>query len=129
MWTFLALIVNTLLFMQNPDYKEKDYLIRFHRIDNKVDIIVNDSLVYTSGVIDSNPDFKGEKTLYLGSYLTNEVDEVVIKVYNGRKPYIVKDKHWEIEYVIEKKGIEYEYMWDEGNNNEVGLVFEEKHFF
>ncbi|WP_421872928.1 hypothetical protein [Marinoscillum sp.] len=126
MW--LTLFVTLGLFT-NPqqDYKTIDYVIAFYRIDNQVDIIVNDSLVYTTGVIDHNPDFKGEFTYYIGNHLTDQEDQVTVRLYNGRPPYDIKDKHWEIEYVLKKNGKEFDYMWDEGDNNEVGLVFEEKY--
>lgn len=109
--------------------KNKDYTIVFDRIDNKVEVMVNDSLVFSSGIIDNNPDLKSDYKVYLGNYLTESKDEVIIRLYNGFEPYQDQDdKHWEIQYVILKGEEEYEYMWDYEDDYRLGIVFEEKYY-
>lgn len=127
----LNLIFHLLLWIfPAQDYKETDYFIEFYKVDNKVDIIVNDSLVYTTGTIDLNPDLKGNMNFYIGAYLTDKKDEVIVRLNNGYEPYDMEqsDKHWEIEYAIKKNGVEYDYMWDADDDYRVGVVFEKKYY-
>lgn len=113
------------------DTTESNYSITFLKIDNKAELIINDSIIYSSGVIDDNPDLNElYSKIYFGNYLTPARDEVIIRLYNAKKPYKVdqNDKHWEIEYVIYKDEKEFEYMWDSEDDYAQGLVFEEKYY-
>ena len=96
-----------------------------------VEIIVNDSLIYSSGEMKGNPDLEGNITYSIGHLLTDNEDVVIVKLYNGYAPYydFKKDEHWEIDYAIFKNGQEIEQMWDEGDDYRTGLVFEEKYIF
>ena len=109
---------------------ETDCLVSFSKIDNKVTISVNDSLVYDSGTVDFNQQLNNNLSVQLGNYLTKGRDKVIIRLYNGHEPYLKdeEDKHWEIEYQIIKNGVEIDLMWDMGDDNKKGLVFEEKYF-
>ncbi|MEO9476663.1 MAG: hypothetical protein ABJG41_14070 [Cyclobacteriaceae bacterium] len=107
-------------------FKDTDYTFQFYHIDNKVEIIVNDTVVYSSPEIDKNPKIEGNLSFNISKYLTDKEDIVIIKLYNGFEPYPEheKDKHWEIEYSLIKNGKEeIEMMWDQGNNSKTGLVF------
>lgn len=108
---------------------DRDFTIAFDRIDNLAEIVVNDSLIYSSGAIDFNPDLEGSITVYLGSFLTNKKDKVVIKLYNGHEPYQVQDdSHWELKYVIFRGDEEYETVWEYADDRKIGLVFEEVYY-
>ncbi len=108
-----------------------EYTFAFYKIDNKVNIIINDSLVFTSGEFDQNPDLEGNFTSNITRFLTDEQDEVTIQLYNGFEPYPKdqKDQHWEIEYSLFKNGEEIDLMWNEGDDFKTGLVFEAKYYF
>ena len=110
--------------------RKDDYTFAFYKIDNKVEIIVNDSLIYSTGEMKGNPDLEGNLTYKVGHLLTQGRDEVIVRLYNGHEPYSPdkKDQHWEIEYSLFKNGKEYDLMWDEGDDYKTGLVFEETYF-
>ncbi|SNS59215.1 hypothetical protein SAMN05421640_0792 [Ekhidna lutea] len=107
-----------------------DYIVIFDRIDNSVEILVNDSIVYQSGIIDNNPFLGDTYKIPLSIYLTEKKDEVIIRLYNGHPPYTEQsDTHWEIKYVIMNGDEQIDYFWDYADDNQVGLVFEEKYYF
>ncbi len=116
-------------FIDQPKTEEFDYTFRFSKIDNMVQITVNDDLVYTSGVVDHNPDLDGAYSVYISKYLTSGEDKVIIRLFNGYEPYNTQDdKHWELEYQLLKDGKEYEYVWEYADDNKLGLVFEETYY-
>ncbi|MAE87334.1 MAG: hypothetical protein CMB80_31665 [Flammeovirgaceae bacterium] len=124
--TFLLILIN--LFV--TDHDAEDYVFVFNKIDNKVEILVNDSLIFDSGTVNHNPELEGLYTCNITKYLTSERDVVVVRLYNGFEPYPEeqKDKHWEIEYSLNKDGVEVEQMWNEGDDFKIGLVFEEIYY-
>lgn len=123
---YLVLLIN-LISSKNEGEK---YVFVFNKIDNKVEIIINDSLVYDSGTLNHNPELKGLYNYDISKHLTRERNEVIVRLYNGFAPYPKhqKDKHWEIEYSLFKNGKEYDLMWDVGDDYRTGLVFEEKYY-
>ena len=109
---------------------EDDHVIIFYRIDNSVEILVNDSIVYESGIIHNNPSLGDTYKIPLGIYLTDAQDEVIIRVNNGVPPNEEQnDTHWEIKYSIFNGDERIDYFWDYSDDNEIGLVFEERYFF
>lgn len=124
------LLIILLPFCLGPNTEDQmnDFTFIFDKIDNKVEILVNDSIVYTSGTIDNNPNLEGDYEIYLGNFLTKAEDIVLIRVYNGHEPYEnEKDEHWEIKYVLNEGSAEYDYVWEYGDDNAIGLVFEEEY--
>lgn len=112
----------------NTSKQDNNYTFIFDKIDNKVEILVNDSIVYTSGTIDNNPNLGKDFQIYLGNYLTEDEDRVVLRVYNGHEPYEnEEDQHWEIKYVLNQGSEEYDYVWEYADDNTIGLVFEEEY--
>lgn len=108
---------------------EQHYYIQFEKIDNRADILVNDSLVYTSGTVDFNPDLGEQHLIYLNNFLSEEEDKVVIRVYNGHEPYSEeKDTHWEVRYLILENEKMIEYVWEDGDDGRIGLVHEMTHY-
>lgn len=91
---------------------------------------MNDSLVFTSGIIDHNPNLEDKFSCNISNWLTNGKDEVIIRLYNAYEPYNVdqNDQHWEIEYVLHKGKLEFDFMWDSKDDYRQGLVFEEKYY-
>lgn len=127
MTALLLLLSLIFLFQKQTDI----YIISFYQIDNKVEIIINDSIIYSSGEVDRNPDFEGLLTVNISKHLTRPKNEVIVRLYNGFEPYPEdeKDKHWEIEYSILKNEQEIDFMWNEGDDFRNGLVFEERYLF
>lgn len=139
-YLFCSMVAKTSIFLigficslglSSPAETKDDYTFAFYKIDNKVEIIVNDSLIYSTEEMKGNPDLEGKLTYSIGHLLTEGRDEVIVRLYNGYAPYPEekKDQHWEIEYSILKNGQEYDLMWDEGNDYKTGLVFEEVYYF
>lgn len=104
--------------------------VSFYRVDNKVDIAVNDAVVYTTGIINNNPNLNGTLSFDISPFLTSNPDTVSIRLYNGVEPYsnLQKDQHWEIEYSLKMNGLELDFMWNEGDDDRKGLVFEETYY-
>lgn len=127
----LSLLCSLSVIWPSFNVTKDEYTFAFYRIDNMVEIIVNDSLIYSSGEMKGNPDLEGNITYSIGHLLTDNEDVVIVKLYNGYAPYydFKKDEHWEIDYAIFKNGQEIEQMWDEGDDYRTGLVFEEKYIF
>lgn len=108
---------------------KEHYYIQFERIDNRADILVNDSLVYSSGTIDFNPELNELHSIYLGNFLTSELDKVVVRIYNGHEPYLDEDdKHWEIKYVLLENEDLVDYVWEYEDDGTIGVVFEMIHY-
>ncbi len=119
-----------LILISQTGYTQNNYQLEFIQVDNKVEVLVNDSLIYTSNTLDNNPNIEGGLEVNLRPYLTNNRDEVIVKLYNGHEPYNKDedDKHWEIEYSLWLNQTEYDLMWNEGDDNRTGLVSEEKYY-
>lgn len=124
----IYLLFNILLISlgYNAHQTTNDYTLKFSRVDNLIEVIVNDSLVYSSGIIDNNPALDGGVAVFLNKYLTPKEDKVIIRLYNGHPPYTEQDDmHWELECQLFKGDEEIEYIWEMADDNQIGLVFEE----
>lgn len=118
-----------LFFFQPHSSQQEHYYINFEKIDNRVDILVNDSLMYTSGTIDFNPDLTEVYSVYLGNFLTPKKDKVVVRLYNGHEPYEnEEDSSWELKYVLLKNEDLVDYVWESENDGRIGVVFEMTHY-
>lgn len=126
-WLFQVFSV---LIPLREDYSDNNYIISFIKIDNRVEIIVNDSIVFNSGVINHNPNVKEFVGFDLSPVLTPEKDEVIVRLFNGYEPYHegMEDVHWEIEYEMMKGDKVYDIMWNEADDNRIGQVFEEVYY-
>ncbi len=102
------------------------YRIIFRKIDNKVLLHVEDSLIYDSGTIAGNPDLEVE--IFLTEYVEAGKIEIRVDGYNGVEPYNQADSHWEIVYDIFKNDEIIEFVREASDRGEVGKVFEEFHY-
>ena len=125
----------TLLFNIFPPQEPRDislYLLEFERIDNRVDVLVNDSIVFASGTIDHNPVLEGY-AVFIGDYFDRKKgeNEVIIRVYNGHEPYDERedDAHWMIKFVLKHKDEVVDKIWESNEDNQIGLVNEFQYFF
>lgn len=102
------------------------YKIVFRKIDNKVILFVEDSVIYDSGTIAGNPDLEVE--IFLTEYVERGQIEIRIDSYNGVEPYNQADSHWELVYDIYKNDEIIDFVREANDNGDVGKVFEEFHY-
>ncbi|WP_420317644.1 hypothetical protein [Ekhidna sp.] len=106
----------------------KDYTFIFEKVDNRVEILVNDSIIYDSGTINDPHSFSGKK-ISIGPYLKHANNKVVVRLYNGYEPYENQiDRSWQIKYALMEGTDEYENYWEKGRDYRVGLVLEEAYY-
>jgi len=129
MFTFLFIQLTSFIIPLKSEVDHRDYTVVFEKIDNRVELYVNDSLVFDSKSIDGNPELGKTMSVFLGHYLTPNDDLIKVKLYNGFEPYQTQDDaHWEIRYMVLEGEEEYDYFWDFGDNNQIGLVLEENFY-
>lgn len=97
--------------------------VTFYKIDNRAEILVNEKVVYNSGVVDGNPDM--EEVIGLDKHLTPGQNTITIKLMNGSE-YLAsaKDPHWEIEYALLNAGYIVDDVWEYADDSKQGVVFE-----
>ncbi|MFT4737622.1 MAG: hypothetical protein ACI8QD_000744 [Cyclobacteriaceae bacterium] len=118
-WLFTSLFQWTLLFIQ-PEYPY-ELSLNFEKIDNQVNILVDDTLVYTSGVIDDNPEL--ELSVDLKQYISANSKAFTIQLINGdpENPYM-EDLHWEIRFEVMKDNQPVDFVWEFADDAETGEV-------
>lgn len=100
----------------------KDFLL-LTKIDNKVMVYVNDSVIFTSPKIESSPDLSFN--VDLSSFISSPSDEIKLELYNGNEPYIdQEDPLWEVRYELTINNEIVDYRNESGKNNKIGLVFQ-----
>ncbi len=115
------------LFSQFVAQETNTFTLTFEKIDNRVEVLVEDSLIYNSGLIEGNPEltFKVDVT----KHLVKGLNKLTIRVFNGSE-YLPDqdDSHWEIRYEINQNGKLFDYIWDDGDEKVIGKVFEMTHY-
>ena len=101
------------------------YMI-FSKIDNRVVVQMDDSVIYDSKTIGGNPDLNLRVDLMdfynLGMY------SLKVDLYNGVEPYDPQmDSDWRIVYDIYRGTELIEFIAESGSDGRVGLVFSETH--
>lgn len=115
-------ILLTLLCFFSP-YQKDSYQLDISKIDNRIDVFVQDSLVYSSGTIHLNPEVNF--IVDLSSYIKKGNEILRIEIYNGSEPYKEQlDPHWEVMFDLIKNDEIIDYIYEFSDNNEVGKVFE-----
>lgn len=108
--------------------QSKDYSFVFDRVDNRVEILVNDSVIYDSGTIIDPSSFYGKK-VSLGAYLKYASNKVVVRLYNGAEPYRDQiDQEWQLKYRLLEGETEFEHYREKGKDYKIGLILEEKYY-
>jgi len=103
-----------------------EYKVVFRKIDNRVLLHVDDSLIYDSGTVGGNPDLEIE--IFLTKYVEMGKNEILIHGYNGVEPYNQADSHWELVYDIYINDQIVDFVREANDKGDVGKVFEEVHF-
>lgn len=106
--------------------QDGEYKIVFRKIDNRVLVHVDDSLIYDSGTLGGNPDLAIE--IFLTKYVVMGKNEIRIDGYNGVEPYNQADSHWELVYDIFINDEIVDFVREANDKGDVGKVFEEIHF-
>ena len=99
------------------------YLLAISEIDNRVNVLVNDSLIFDSGTIHNSPEvnFKIDLTPYV---ITGD-EEVKLKLLNGLEPYEPQaDAQWEVRYDLIVDGEIVDFVHEYDDDGRIGEVFE-----
>jgi len=115
------------VFAMPPDRQNTDRrYIRFYKIDNKINVYVNDSLIYESKTFDGNPDLKID--VDLEDHLVKGANLVKVELYNGYEDNdYKKDRFWEIRYEMFNNEESIDYMHQFSSNGAAGLAFDYSH--
>lgn len=104
------------------DSRPKNYSLLIEKIDNRVEVLLGDSIIYNSGVIDFNPEL--DFRLNLDSYKV-ESNKLTIRLFNGSPGRSSdSDPHWELRYLLYKGDEVVEYEWQQEDDYQTGMVFE-----
>jgi len=105
------------------DYPDEGYLFSITSIDNRVNILVDDSLVFDSETIGG-----GQKVNFevpITAFLKRGDEVVKIQLYNGIPPYNPQfDQEWKIAYDFVIDGEIVDFAHESGSDGKVGVVFE-----
>lgn len=114
---YLFILLQTNLFATT-----KHYFV-FYKIDNKVKVYVNEKLIYESGLIDANPDFK--LRVDMEEHIEKGKNTIRLELYNGSThSFAIEDTHWEISFELFENDDPIEYRHEKSDNGKVGLAYE-----
>ena len=108
--------------MQKPDLINTAHMLIFNKIDNKVNVSINDSLIFTSGLISDNPEL--DIRVDLTPFIKDGSETLRIDLYNGQAPYVDQlDPYWEVRYdlILNQEIADFDHAFEK--NNAVGLVY------
>jgi hypothetical protein len=106
--------------------KAPEYMLSLEKVDNKVEVLVNDSLVYSTGVMEGNKEL-GLK-VKLNPWLAPGENQIKVRLYNGSDVLIEqRDKHWEVRYELYRDDEPIDYIWEKGDDFKIGLTFEKSY--
>lgn len=110
-----------ILFILQFTFQQPDYILEFSKVDNRINVYINDKLYYEGKEIDGNPELGLEVSLNAGLQKGNNT--IKVDVFNGSSltPYI-EDKHWEIRYELMVDGESFEFVHEWGNDGVKGLA-------
>lgn len=128
MFLVYSIILSAFSSLFTPAQDLPDYKFLFEKIDNKAQIFIGDSLVYSSDTIELNPDLAIE--VYIFDYDKRDGD-LIVKVFNGGRAdvAVLEDTHWEVRYELFKEGQSIDYVWEMSRDLEekLGLVYEKSY--
>ncbi|MEP5613495.1 MAG: hypothetical protein ABJP45_14680 [Cyclobacteriaceae bacterium] len=106
-----------------PDNSSADYLLSFTQIDNSVKVYMEDSLIFTSGTIHSSPEIDFE--IDFTQFVEDGSETLRIELYNGVEPFDQQvDPLWGVRYDLIIKGNIVDFVHEFGDDNAIGLVYE-----
>lgn len=99
------------------------YILALSKIDNSVNVYIEDSLVFASGTIHESPEVDFQ--LDLTQFIKDESETLRIELFNGVEPYNSQiDPYWEIRYDLIIDGEIVDFVHEYGDDNGIGLVYE-----
>ena len=118
----LAYLASLLPLNEKPS---ASYSIEFEKIDNRAEVYLGDSLIYNSGIVRQNPDMLIR--INIESNLIKKGNKnLTVKLINGLDGAKQGDDiHWEIKYFLLKGDEVVDFIWFDGDDGQVGVVFEE----
>ncbi len=105
-----------------------NFSLRFFRIDNQAQVVINNSVVWDSGVIHQNPALNKVVSLDKWIPASGKVN-VIVRLHNASgSPQ--SHNPWEIHYQLEKDGEAFGFVHEKSNgNSSEGWQFERTHCF
>ncbi|MFY0608072.1 MAG: hypothetical protein JXR10_15235 [Cyclobacteriaceae bacterium] len=132
---FLLFVLLSILGCESPINKNKEnassipktipngYRLVFSKIDNKVNVYIDDELIYTSEAIHKNPELDIE--IDLTPYIKAPMSILKIDLFNGEEPYHDQlDPAWEVRYEIFYGAELLDFIHEIDDNNLLGKVLE-----
>ncbi|MEQ8882298.1 MAG: hypothetical protein RLO17_04395 [Cyclobacteriaceae bacterium] len=121
--TYILALILAAPFIQTKN----EYYVLFRKIDNRVNIYMEDSLIYQSKLIDGNPEDLNLK-VDISEHLRQGPNKLRVELINGSgEGFFEKDSYWEIFYEIFKNEDPIDYMSEKSSNGTTGLVFSFTH--
>ena len=102
------------------------HMLVFTKIDNNVKVLVNDSLVFSSGLIPDSPEL--DLRVDLTPFVKDGTEKLKIELYNGQEPYADQlDPFWELRYDLILNGEISDFDHVLEKNNALGLVYQSEY--
>lgn len=102
---------------------DANYIVALSKIDNNVNIYVNDSLIFKSGTIHDSPEVDFE--VDFSAYINDGSETLKIELWNGVEPYNEQiDPLWEVMYDLIIDGEIVDFIHEYGDDNAIGVVYE-----
>lgn len=125
-YLLLFFVLNMPSAQSNLAEQQKGHHITFYKIDNRVKVYVNDTVVYNSKVYDGNPDLKLD--VDIEKHLKIGFNRLRVELYNGYEENDFKaDRNWEIRYEIFNDEESVDYMHELSKDGAEGLAFTYNH--
>lgn len=106
--------------------QDSKYILAFAKVDNTVNVYVNDSLIYTSGFIGHSPEL--DLKVDLGQFIADAEDRIRIELFNGYPPYDDQiDPLWEVRYDLIINGEIVDFIHEYADDNGIGKVYENEY--
>lgn len=98
------------------------HYIALYAIDNRVKIMVDDSVCFDSKTVHDSPEVNA--SINLTPLITHQSKNITIELYNGEEPYNDQiDPLWEVRYEYIVDGEVLDFVHDHSNDNALGIVF------
>jgi len=111
---------------ETGDIPESEHMVVFTKIDNTVKLFVNDSLIFSSGLIPNSPEL--DLRVDLTPFIKDGSEKIRIELYNGHEPYTDQlDPSWELRYDLILNGeiADFDHLIE--NNNALGMVYQNEY--
>ncbi|MEQ9402704.1 MAG: hypothetical protein RIM99_03885 [Cyclobacteriaceae bacterium] len=108
---------------QDENEPSSGYILAISKIDNNVNVYVEDSLIFTSGTIHNSPEVDFQ--IDLSQFIKDGSETLRIELLNGVEPYDQQiDPYWEIMYDLIIDGEIVDFIHEYDDDNAIGKVYE-----